>query len=298
MPTYQTLEPITATIELAVGTVRLVASDRQDTVVAVHPSDDSQESDVRVAEQTRVEYSAGRLLIKAPKQRGLSLFGRTGSIDVTVECPAGSNLEGEAAIAEFRGLGRLGECRIKIATGDVHLDETGPLHLSTGAGAIVINRVDGDATVSTASGKIRLGHIDGNAVIKNSNGDNLIGEVTRDLQVKTANGDVVIDRAGAGVNAATANGNVRVGEVVRGRTALKSGFGKIEIGIRPGTAALLNVHTAHGKVRNHMDAVDGPQPSDATVDVRAHTGFGDIVISHSQAPGESSLDSEPSGSTA
>lgn len=281
MPTYKTLEPITATIELVVGKVRLVAGDRQDTVVEVHPSDRNQESDVRVADQTHVEYSAGRLLIKAPKQRGLGLFGRTGSIDVTIECPAGSTLDGDAAVAELRSLGRLGECRIKIATGDVHLDETGPLHLSTGAGTIVVNRVDGDAHVSTGSGTIRLGHVDGNAVIKNSNGDNTIGAVTRDLHVKTANGNVSIDRAGAGVNAATANGDLRVGEVVRGSASLKTGFGKIEIGIRPGTAALLDVHTSHGMVQNHMDAVEGPQSSDATVDLRARTGFGDIVIRRS-----------------
>jgi hypothetical protein len=278
MPTYETPEPITATIELVVANVRLVASNRHDTVVQVHPSDLSHEADVRVAEQTRVEYSAGRLLIKAPKQRGLSLFGRTGSIDVTIECPAGSTLDSDAAVADLRCLGRLGECRIKIATGDIHLDETGPLQLSTGAGTIVVNQVDGDARVSTGSGKIRLGHVDGTAVVKNSNGDNVIGTVTRDLQVKTANGEVTIDRAGAGVNAATANGDIRVGDVTRGSIALKSGFGKIEIGIRPGTAALLDVFTAHGRVQNHLDAVDSPQPSDATVDVRARTAFGDILI--------------------
>ena len=81
MPTFDTPGPISAVIDLVVGDARITASDRDDTVVEIRPSDASHEQDVRVAEQTRVEYSAGRLLITAPRQRALSLFGRPGSIE-------------------------------------------------------------------------------------------------------------------------------------------------------------------------------------------------------------------------
>ncbi|MGI8475094.1 MAG: DUF4097 family beta strand repeat-containing protein, partial [Thermomicrobiales bacterium] len=192
MPTFDTPEPISATIELVVGDARITASDRDDTVVDVRPSDESHEPDVLAARQTRVEYAAGRLLVKAAKQRGLGLFGKTGSIDVTIELPTGSHLRGDAAAAGFRCAGRLGECRVKTSAGDIQLERTGPLDANTGVGAIGVDRVEGHAEVSTGSGKVRLRVIDGAAVIKNANGDTWIGELTGALRVSAATGDVSV----------------------------------------------------------------------------------------------------------
>ena len=284
MPTFDTPQPISAVVELVVGDVRITASDRNDTVVEIRPSDGSHEPDVRAAEQTRVEYAAGRLLIKAPRQRGLSLFGRPGSIDVTIDLPAGSHVYGDASVAAFHCAGRLGECRVKTAAGDIHLERTGPLEVNTGAGAIEVDQVAGPAEVTTGSGRVRLREIDSTAVIKNSNGDSWIGEVAGDLRVKAANGNISIDHANADVNASTANGDVRVGGVTRGSASLKTSFGEIEVGIHPGTAARLDVHTQFGRIHNHMDAADGPGPSDQTVDVSARTSYGDIVIRRSESP--------------
>jgi DUF4097 and DUF4098 domain-containing protein YvlB len=280
MPTFDTPEPISAAVELAVGDVRVTASDRGDTVVEVRPSDESREPDVRAAEQTRVEYTAGRLLVKAPKQRSFGL-GKVGSIDVTIELPAGSHVRGDTAVAAFRSTGHLGECRVKTATGDIELDHTGPLDLATGTGAVIVDSVAGHAEVSTGSGRVRLREIDGTAVIKNSNGDSWIGKIAGDQRVNAANGDITVDHANAGVSASTANGDVRIGEVTRGSVSLKTGFGEIEIGVHAGTAVRLDVHTNFGHVQNQMDASDGPGPSDETAEVRARSGYGDIVIRRS-----------------
>src|SRR5262249_9724149 len=111
MPLFDTPEPISVTVELGVRDVRIPASDRADTVVDVRPTDEHNEPDVRAAEQTRVEYAAGRLLVKGPKQRGLGLFGKPGSIDVTIEVPAGSQLDGDAGAAAFHCVGRPGPRR-------------------------------------------------------------------------------------------------------------------------------------------------------------------------------------------
>jgi hypothetical protein len=281
MSTFDTPEPISAVVELSVGDVRVTASDRDDTVVEIRPSDDSHEPDVRAAEQTRVEYSAGRLLVKAPRQRGLSLSRGPGLIDVTIDLPAGSQLYGDASVAAFHCAGRLGECRIKTSTGDIQFEHTGPLTVSTGAGAITVDRAEGRVEISTGSGRIRLGQIDGTAVIKNSNGDSWIGEVTGDLRMNAANGDISVGHADTDVTASTANGDVRIGEVMRGSATLKTGFGEIEVGIHDGTAARLDVHTQFGQIRNQMDTSDGPGPSDQTVEVRARTSYGDIVIRRS-----------------
>jgi hypothetical protein len=83
------------------------------------------------------------------------------------------------------------------------------------------------------------------------------------------------------VTANTANGDIRVHDLVRGSATLQSAAGRIEIGIRPGTAARLDVHTSYGKVRNEMTATDGPAATDEQAEVRARTAFGDILIRRS-----------------
>jgi DUF4097 and DUF4098 domain-containing protein YvlB len=279
MPVFATPEPISVTIELSVGDARIIASDRTDTVVEVSPRDDSKASDIRAAEQTRVEYSSGRLLVKTPKQR--AFIGRGSSVDVTIELPAGSHVQGDSGMGEFGCDGQLGDCRFKTAMGNIRLDQSGTLHLKTAMGNIAVDRAVGDADVTTASGEVRIGQIEGAAVIKNSNGDTAVGEVTGDLRVKSANGRISIDRAHASVIAKTANGNVRIGEVMGGAIVLETAAGELEVGIREGTAAWLDVSSQYGRVRNSLDETDSPEQSEATVEIRARTSYGDVKIHRS-----------------
>ena len=285
MPTFDTPEPIRVTIALSVGDVRVVASDRQDTVVAVSPTNLSKEGDVKAAEQTRVEFAQGRLLIKSPKSwRQYTPFGGGESIDVTVELPAGSHVQAEASVADLFAEGRLGESTFTTSVGNIFLDETGPLHASTSGGNVTVGRVVGRGEI-TGAGQVRIREIDGPAVVKNLNGAIWVGEATGDLRCNSANGDITIDRALAAVTAKTANGSVRIGEVVRGSVELGTAYGELEVGIREGTAALLDVRSQFGSVRSSLTASDGPQQSDQTVEVRARTSMGDIVIRRSSSYG-------------
>jgi DUF4097 and DUF4098 domain-containing protein YvlB len=281
MPAFETPEPITIEIDLVVGDVRLTASERENTVIEVRPSDPSQNIDVRAAEQTRVERTAAGLLVRAPRPRNLGLFGRAGSVDVTIELPAGSAVRGEAGMGAFRTTGPLGECRLKTGAGSIRLDQVGPADLRTGAGGIEVDRIAGPAEVSTGTGRVRLGEVDGPAVVKNSNGETWIGEVSSDLRVHGANGQITVGRAAGDVDASTGNGDIRVGEVTHGTAALKTGFGEIEIGLSAGTAARLDLYTHFGRVHNQLTASDGPEGSDQVVEVRARTSYGDIVIRRS-----------------
>jgi DUF4097 and DUF4098 domain-containing protein YvlB len=280
MPTFNTPEPISATIDLAAADVRLIASDRQDTVVEVRPSSSSREPDVKVAEQTKVEYTAAGLQIKGPKQRSIGLR-KIGSVDVTVELPAGSQIEADAGIGALRFMGQLGKCRVKMGAGDVELEQVGPLDLKTGAGAITVDHVTGHAEITNGSGRLRVSQIDGSAVIKNSNGETWVGDITGDLRVNAANGAISVGHAGADVTASSANGEIRVDDLNRGSASLKTGFGEIHFGIHAGTAARLDAYTRFGAVRNSMDRADSPEPTDEVLEVHARTSFGDIVIRRS-----------------
>ena len=280
MPTFNTPEPISATIDLAAADVRVIATDRQDTVVEVRPSNSAHEPDVNVAEQTKVDYTAAGLLIKGPKQRSMGLR-KIGSVDVTVELPAGSQIEADAGIGALRLTGQLGKCRVKMGAGDVELDRVGPLDLHTGAGAITVEHVAGNAEITTGSGRLRVSQIDGSAVIKNSNGETSVGDITGDLRVNAGNGAILVSRAAADVTASSANGEIRVDDLTRGSASLKTGFGGIHFGIHAGTAARLDAYTRFGSVRNSMEAASSPEPSDEVLEVHARTSFGDIVIRRS-----------------
>jgi DUF4097 and DUF4098 domain-containing protein YvlB len=283
MPTYETPQPISVTVDIVVGDIRIVASDRKDTVVSVSPHDASRPSDVKAAEQTQVDFSQGRLLIRMPKTWKLyTPFGGRESIDVAIELPTGSSLEAEAAVGDLRADGRLGECSFHTAVGNARLEETGAVRINTSGGNVSVDRVAGRAEI-TGSGQIRVRHIEGSAVIKNLNGVTWLGEVRGDLRCSSANGDITVDRALGAVAAKTANGAVRIGEVVRGSVDLGTSYGELEVGIKEGTAAMLDVRSSYGSVRNSLTASDGPGPSDQTVDVRARTSFGDIVIRRSAA---------------
>jgi DUF4097 and DUF4098 domain-containing protein YvlB len=278
MPTFDTPQPISVHLSLGfvVANVRVTAEDRADTTVDIRPVDTSSKSDVKIADQTSVEHAEGRLLVRAPKLG--SLFGRPGSVEVTIALPSGSALRGETGMGELVCEGRLGECRLKTGFGEVRLDQAGPVILTSGSGDITVDHAEGGAEINASNGAVNVRRIDGPATVKNSNGASWVGEVTGDLRVNGANGAVTVDRAHASVVAKTANGKVRIGEVARGAVTLETAAGSLEVGIRAGTAAWLDLKTVAGRVRNELAAAAGPEDTDETVEVRARTHVGDILV--------------------
>jgi DUF4097 and DUF4098 domain-containing protein YvlB len=279
MPTFDTPHPVSATVDLVLGEVRITASDRADTVVDVRPSDAENELDVKAAETTHVAYENDKLVVKAPKSRPMLGSRNAGSIDVTIEVPSGSNLVGTGASADFHADGRLGDCRVRTGLGLVQLEWAGTLHVKSGAGDVTIDRATGHAEITVGSGDARLRELDASAVIRNANGDTWVGLAGGDTRVKAANGSIVVDRADASLGAKTANGDVRVGEVGRGSVVAETRIGDVEVGIREGTPAWLDVNAVAGRVRNELDAAEAPPASsNERVEVRARTSVGNVVI--------------------
>jgi Putative adhesin len=281
MKTFETPEPISVTVELSVGDLRVVASGRTETAVDVRPSDPSNRSDVMAAEQTLVEFANGRLLVRAPKGwRKWSPLGPRGheSIDVQIQVPTGSSLSGQMGAGAMGCTGRLGRCVLRSGVGSIRVDEADSVELKTGAGDIVVDRVIGTAEITTGSGAVGIASVDGRAVVKNGNGDTWIGEVTGEARVSAANGRISIDRARTNVVAKTANGGVRLGRVERGAVVAQSAFGTVEVGVADHVAAWLDLDTKFGNVQNDLDAAERPESSEATVEVHAQTSMGDITI--------------------
>jgi DUF4097 and DUF4098 domain-containing protein YvlB len=217
MQKFDTPAPISAVLDIPAGRVQFIAADRADTAVEVLPADASKGRDVKVAKQTKVEYSDGVLRIEA--SAGTQFLGPSGSIDVTVQLPAGSRVEAKVASAEFRTVGRLGDVAFEGAHGSVNLDEAASARLTLLAGDVSVGRLGGPAEISTSKGDIRIAEAAGGTVV-----------------LRTDAGDVSVGAA-AGVSAALDAGT----SYGRIRNALKNA---------EGATAQLDIHatTAYGDI--------------------------------------------------
>ncbi|MET8565366.1 DUF4097 family beta strand repeat-containing protein [Streptomyces flaveolus] len=171
MQKFDTPAPISAVIDIPAGRVQFIASDRADTTVEVLPTDPSKGRDTKAAEQTTVTYADGVLRITAPAASN-QLFGPSGSVEVTVQLPAGSGVEGKAGSAELRGVGRLGDVAFDGAYRQIKVDEAAGVRLTAVDGDVEVGRLNGSADISTARGDIRISEaVRGTVVLRTQSGD-------------------------------------------------------------------------------------------------------------------------------
>jgi len=285
--TFDTQGPIVAEVDIAAGSIHLIAGDRAKTTVTVNPANPTSKLDVEAAKKARVEFSGRRLSVIVPKPGGIMAyirFGDWGLVDVTIELPVGSSVDAKTGAGDLRADGEFGEVNAKSGAGAIQVDQAHAVRLVSGAGRLRLGSSRGDTEVVTA-GEMDIGLIDGSAEVKNLNGRTHVGEVTGSIKVKSANGDIVVDRAQANVNGRTSNGNIVIGELVRGTVTLATAAGAIDIGIAEGTSAWVDAGTQYGRVNNGLEPGGGPESPGEKVEIRARTSFGDIEI-HRSSPSE------------
>lgn len=283
--TFNTPSAVAIALDLYVADVRFAVSERTDTIVEVRPSDPNKSADVKAAENTRVEYDDGTgtvsIVSRKPRTRFVNFSSkRPESIDVVIQLPVDSDVRGEAEIGDFQADGVLGTVQLKTNMGSVRLTETGPLNIRGGVGRIEVEGVSGPALVHSGSSDIRIGAVDGTADLSTGNGKVWLGVVTGSASVKTSNGSVSVDRALSDITAESSNGAVRIGDVVRGKVSATSKNGSVEVGVREGSAAWLELDTTVGRVYNELASSDAPEAGEPVdrVEVRASTKLGDVTV--------------------
>jgi len=171
MQKFDTPAPICAVLEIPAGRIQFIAADRADTTVEVRPANPSKSRDTKAAEQTAVAYADGVLRVTASPP-GNQLFGPSGSLEVTVQLPAGSRIEAKAASTELRGVGRLGDVAFDGAYRQIKIDEAASVRLTAVDGDVEIGRLNGSAEISTARGNIRITEaVRGTVVLRTQSGD-------------------------------------------------------------------------------------------------------------------------------
>jgi DUF4097 and DUF4098 domain-containing protein YvlB len=217
MQKFDTPTPISAVLDIPAGRIQVIAADRADTTVKVLPANAANGRDVKAAEQTTVEYRDGVLRIEASAKH--RILGPSGSIEVTIQLPAGSRIDAKAAAAEFRGVGRLGDVACEGAHGAVKIDEAASVRVAAYAGDVTVGRLTGPAEISTQKGGIHIAEATAGTVV-----------------LRTQMGDVTVGAA-HGVSASLDAG---------------TGYGRIHNALKntEGAAAGLNIHatTDHGDI--------------------------------------------------
>ncbi|WP_262286404.1 DUF4097 domain-containing protein [Micromonospora sp. MA102] len=171
MQKFDTPAPISAVLDIPAGRIQFIAADRADTTVEVRPASPGKSRDARAAEHTSVTYADGVLRVTAatPDNR---LFGPSGSVEVTVQLPAGSRVEAKAAATELRGVGRLGDVVFDGAYRQIKIDEAASVRLAAIDGDVEVGRLNGPAEISTARGDIRITEaVRGTVVLRTGSGD-------------------------------------------------------------------------------------------------------------------------------
>jgi DUF4097 and DUF4098 domain-containing protein YvlB len=215
MQKFDTPAPIATVLHIPAGRVRFIAADRTDTAVEVLPVNAAKGRDVKAAEQTTVEYADGVLRIEAPAKN--QYVGPSGSIEVTVQLPAGSRIEAKAASAELRAVGRLGDVVFDGAYHQIKIDEAASVRLIATDGDVEVGRLGGPAEISTTRGDIRIAEaVRGTVVLRTQSGDISIGAaagVSASLDAGTAYGRVGNDLKNDGtaeldIHATTSHGDI------------------------------------------------------------------------------------------
>ncbi|GGL95295.1 DUF4097 family beta strand repeat-containing protein [Nakamurella endophytica] len=297
MYTYLTPEPLTVEIRNAAGQVHIDLSDTTTSTVDVtatggplgflddvvrafggngrgrgwgfaggaqRPGDPASAGDpADPADRVRVEHTAsgedgGRLIVDTdPANAGW----RTAFV-VRVTAPAHSSVRVQSHSADVTVTGPADRVEIRTASGDVRLTEArSDLAAHTASGDVHVDRAGGSVDVRSASGTLHVGEVAGDALVRATSGNVHVGPADGDVSVRSVSGDV------------------RITDVGGGRTEVDSVSGDVEIGVRQGTRASLNLSTLSGSTDTEFEVSDTAPDGDAPLlEIRVRTTSGDIRL--------------------
>ncbi|MHB9856582.1 hypothetical protein ACSYGO_46145 [Streptomyces krungchingensis] len=193
MQKFNAPAPVQAHLSIPAGRIQLIAADRTDVTVEVRPANRAKSRDVKAAEQIRITCDDGVLRIEAPEADS-RILGPAGSVEVTVQLPAGSHVQAQAAGAELRGVGRLGDVVFDGGHRTVKIDEAAGVRLAGLDADITVGRLNGPGEISTHKGDVTVSEaVQGPLALSTQMGDITVGAahgVSAALDARTGYGRI------------------------------------------------------------------------------------------------------------
>lgn len=226
-------------------------------------------SEVDPADRVRIEHTEAR----ADGRRAIVVVdtdparnGWRSSFTIRVRAPRGSGVRAQTQSADVTVVGVADRLEIRTASGAVAVDRvTEKAVVQTASGAVTLTET-ADADLRTASGRVGLHQVDGRLI------------------VHSTSGDVRVDRSSGDGSVRTVSGEVRLGEVGAGRLEAVSVSGTVDVALRPGTSAAVELTTVAGSTDSELDVTErlggatGDGPATPDLDLRVSTTSGDIRL--------------------
>ncbi|HTU32404.1 MAG TPA: DUF4097 family beta strand repeat-containing protein [Candidatus Acidoferrum sp.] len=173
------------------------------------------------------------------------------SIDYTIAVPANTELH----------------CRAGSGGVDVNGIQ-GPANLSSGSGDVAASGIGSDIQVAAGSGRVKIFGVQGQTQVTTGSGDIAVHDAKGVVRIHSGSGALDVENPSDRVVAETGSGDI----TVNGATAdlrVRTGSGNVTAGGNPGAMNYWDIHASSGDVVLQI-------PSNASFELHAHTGSGDI----------------------
>lgn len=188
--------------------------------------------------------------------------GDTASVDVVVHVPHGADVEVKTRSGDITVTGTTGGTRVATGSGDLRVQECGPLRASSGSGDITVGTCT-EGAVTTGSGDVRV--------------DRVTGPGT--LQLRSGSGDLEVRTRTEETTVATGSGDVDL-ELQAGRATVRTGTGDVRVRVPREMPVWLDLNTAMGDVTQRIDPVGPPEDGQDHLALHVRSGTGDIHLTH------------------
>jgi len=263
--TFAITGAIDLNVKLGSGSVVVrCVDDLTHAAVTITPREESSD----IADRFTVELRGATLVVHGPRPRGgffeLPMFAAArqhDAVDISVTVPSGTDVKVASLSADVT----------------VH-GSAGATDIASGASAIDIEMVDGDARIRFGSGHVTIGAVRGSAQVRAGSSDVTVGDAGGSLDVAFGSGNLLVHTARGPVRMRTGAGSARIGQA-EADVDLTSGTGELAIGLREGQNARLDIVTGTGHLNTEMPVQQAPSGKGRAVNIRARTGCGDVTIS-------------------
>ncbi|MFL5617008.1 MAG: DUF4097 family beta strand repeat-containing protein [Gemmatimonadaceae bacterium] len=159
--------------------------------------------------------------------------------------------------------------------------------LSTGNGAVSVERAGSDVQASTGNGRVRIVETEGQVRVSTGNGDVEVRNAKARVDVSTGNGDVDVVTVEGPVEVSSGNGDIDVRmSALRAREdmAFHTGSGDVHLTLPANYSGELDASTGNGSIRSDFDLKIKGQLSPRHV--RATIGSGGPMLRMTTGNGE------------